>query len=133
MDKRLTIFLVCVVIMGIIFFIIFSSNSQATTNSNDFSQSSVDPSVSSDNTSLQAAGGQRNYGNMTPAERQQAMQARMQSLISACQGETAGNNCTIQGRNGTITGICQVQNNTFLCVTRFGGRRRSGATPSVSG
>ncbi|VVC02178.1 Uncharacterised protein [uncultured archaeon] len=63
-----------------------------------------------------------NIGNLTDAQRQQLFQQRMQQAVAACEGKTAGESCALQNARGNMTGTCQSQNSTLLCMGGFGGR-----------
>lgn len=45
--------------------------------------------------------------NMSEEERQQMMEARMQTAITACHDKAEGDACTMQGPGGDMTGTCK--------------------------
>lgn len=52
------------------------------------------------------------YGNMTDAQRQQFMQAR----IDACAGKSDGDSCVMVSPYGNRTGNCMEMNSTLQCA-----------------
>lgn len=55
--------------------------------------------------------------NISDEERQQMMEARMQTAITACRDKAEGDACTMTagGSRGNMTGTCKTQNGNLTC------------------
>lgn len=67
--------------------------------------------------------------NMSEEERQQMMEARMQTATAACQDKAEGDACAMQGSGGDMTGTCKTgrDGSGLMCnvMRGSGGNNRS--------
>lgn len=135
MEKKKLVVLVSGLTLAIVIGAIFLVSSGVPGNKKAGSQTPPQPPSSSQ----QWQPGENNNGsrrlppmNISDEERQQMMEARMQTAITACHDKVEGDACTMTavGPRGNATGTCKTQNGNLTCsiagMTR--GSNRSSVT-----
>ena len=59
-------------------------------------------------------------GNLTPQQRDEFINARIEAATKACDGKAVGDNCSLESPRGEINGTCFEMNGTVGCRAGFG-------------